>query len=178
MENETKTIEPSEGLKTLAALEGTPLFDASTVDVAALDQMISAHQLKYIEFLIQAEEERKLAVENLNDLQTKYPIEIQEKALEHSEKAMYDPDYFTRNKIDPEFAMPIQLVGVIKAKKEEAKQKIWKLEYHARLVERLRTFREVTSNKELEKPKTFWGKIKNIFKCEDTDDQYPYQHAM
>lgn len=134
-------------------------FNPRFVGVEALDQMIGAHQLKYIEALIQAEEEEKLAIENAKDF-AKYEPEIQATAFEHAEKAKYDPDYFTRAKIDPEFFMPIQLVGVILSKKEEAKQKTWKAEYHGRLIERLRNFKTIAASKE---PKTIKSFIKNLF---------------
>lgn len=115
-------------------------FSPRYVDANALEQMISAHQLKYIENLIQAEEENKLAIENARDFSA-YTPEVQAAALDHAEKAMYDPDYFVRNKIDTDLIKPIQIVGVIKAKKEEAQQKTWKVDYHARLINRLRGFK-------------------------------------
>jgi len=127
--------------KITKTLEAYPIqdFNAGYVGVKALKQMVSANQLKYIDYLIQAEEENKLLVERAEDLAA-YPIEIQEAAMNHAEKASIDPDYFTRNQIDPNLYMPIQLVNTIKAKREEAKTKTWKVEYHARLIERLRSF--------------------------------------
>lgn len=115
-------------------------FNSSVISLEAIDQMISAHQLKYLENLIQTEEENKLAKENMHDF-LQYPRDIQETAVKHADGAKYDPDYFTKNKIDKELIKPIQILNVIDIKKEEAKTKNWKVLYHARLVERLRYFR-------------------------------------
>lgn len=134
-------------------------FSPRYVGSNALEQMILGHQLKYIENLIQAEEENKLAEENSRDLSA-YAPEIQAAAFEHAEKAMYDPDYFVRNKIDTDLIKPIQIVGVIKAKREEAKQKTWKVDYHARLINRLREFklsaRRIEKQDSLLKRFIFW----------------------
>jgi len=115
-------------------------FSPRYVGSEALEQMISAHQLKYIENLIQAEEENKLLMENARDFRG-YDPAIQESAVNHAEKAKYDPDYFVRNKIDNDLVKPIQIVNVIDAKRDEARQKTWKVEYHARLINRLRGFK-------------------------------------
>lgn len=116
-------------------------FSPRYVDRLALEQMIAANQLKYIDYLIQAEEENKLLVENAADFLA-YPESIQIACLEHAEKAKYDPTYFERNHIDNELIKPITIVNVIEAKREEARNKTWKVEYHSRLINRLRGFRQ------------------------------------
>lgn len=117
-------------------------FNPRTVKVSVLNQLILAHQMKYTETLMQAEEENKLVKENAHDFSL-YPREVQEAAFGHAEKAKYDQDYFTRNKIDKDLIKPIQILNVIDIKKDEAKTKEWKVLYYARLVERLREFRRM-----------------------------------
>lgn len=131
-------------------------FSPRYVGVKALDQMISAHQLKYIDFLIQAEEENKLLEENVSDFLA-YPEAIQISALEHAEKAKYDPEYFVRNKIDNDIIKPINIVQIIDAKRDEAKTKTWKVDYHARLINRLRSFRSTALT--IEKSDSFLKKL-------------------
>jgi hypothetical protein len=137
-------------------------FNPRIVDREALEQMLSAHELKYIENLIQVEEEKKIFDENVNDF-SKYPQEIQEKAIELSVKAMYDPGFYERERIDKDLHLPIQIAGVIKSKKDEIKLKTWKVEYHARLIDRMREMieengrykRMIEKGKKI-KPFLFW----------------------
>ena len=165
MPEETNTFvltdEQKEKIANLTASYRLSNFSPRYVDRKALDQMISAHQLKYIDFLIQAEEENKLLEENAADLLA-YPESIQVAAIEHAAKAKYDPDYFVRNHVDNELIKPITIVNVIEAKREEAQTKTWKVEYHARLINRLRGFREtaiaVEKNDSFLKKLMFWVK--------------------
>ena len=129
-------------------------FDPSLMDSEAVKQMISAHQLKYVEHLIQSEEENKLAQINMDDF-SKYSPEVQAKAIEIAKAAKYDPSYYEKNaNIDKDLYMPIQLVGVIEGKKEEAKLKTWNVAYHARLIERLRNFLTLVTDQENEPEST------------------------
>jgi hypothetical protein len=123
-----------------------PLFRSIIVGEAALDQMISAHQLKYIENLIQTEEEARLLDENARDFRA-YDLAVQRKALELAPIVQYDPDYLQRAKVDKELNKPILIAATISAKREEAKNKAWTVNYHARLIERLRSFKRVCPKK-------------------------------
>lgn len=156
----------------LSNLDLVPSFSPSLVDVKALDQMIGAHQLKYVENLIQAEEEKKLAQGSIDDLNA-YPLEIRMKAVELAPLVKYDPDYFQRNKIDNDLIKPIQLASNIDSKKEEAKIKTWKVEYHGRLINRLRSFRleaearEQQINRNKKDNRSFFQRLFNITPVDD-----------
>lgn len=116
-------------------------FNPEVADYDVLDQMISAHQLKYLELLIQSEEENRLLTENFNDLLT-YPEDVQTRAIEMAPKAKFDPEFFVKNNVDEGMRKPIMIVNVIESKRQEAEVKTWQVEYHARLVDRLRSFKK------------------------------------
>lgn len=150
------TDEQKQKIDELTASYPLSNFSPRYVSKEALDQMISANQLKYIDYLIQAEEENKLLKENIADFK-EYPENIQVSALEHAVKAKYDPDYFIRNKIDNDLIKPITIVNVIEAKREEARNKTWKVDYHARLINRLRGFKETVTA--VEKKDNFFKRL-------------------
>lgn len=119
-----------------------PSFKGSVVDLDTIDQYLKANQLKYLDSLIQAEEENKLVEENAKDFMA-ISREVQELAIKHAEKAMYDSSYFEKTGISKDLIKPIQILATIRAKKEEAKIKSWKIEYYARIVSRLKEFKRL-----------------------------------
>lgn len=149
MENEDKTKLENQ-LEELLTPFPIETFDPSLMDADSVKQMLLAHQLKYVEHVIQAEEENKLADINMADF-AKYSPEVQARAIEIAHAAKYDPSYYEKNaNIDKDLFMPIQLVGVIEGKKDEAKIKTWNVNYHARLIERLRNFLTLVTDLENE----------------------------
>lgn len=119
-----------------------PSFKGSVVDLETIDQYLKANQLKYLDSLIQAEEENKLVEENAKDFMA-LSREVQELAIKHAEKAMYDSSYFEKNNLSRDLIKPIQILATIRAKREEAKIKSWKIEYYARIVSRLKEFKRL-----------------------------------
>ena len=119
-----------------------PSFKGSVVDLETIDQYLKANQLKYLDSLIQAEEENKLVEENAKDFMA-LSREVQELAIKHAEGAMYDSSYFEKNNISKDLIKPIQILATIRAKREEAKIKSWKIEYYARIVSRLKEFKRL-----------------------------------
>ena len=119
-----------------------PSFRCSVVDLETIDQYLKANQLKYLDSLIQAEEENKLVEENAKDFMA-LSREVQELAIKHAEKAMYDSSYFEKNNLSRDLIKPIQILATIRAKREEAKIKSWKIEYYARIVSRLKEFKRL-----------------------------------
>ena len=119
-----------------------PSFKGSVVDIETIDQYLKANQLKYLDSLIQAEEENKLVEENAKDFMA-LSREVQELAIKHAEKAMYDSSYFEKNNLSKDLIKPIQILATIRAKREEAKIKSWKIEYYARIVSRLKEFKRL-----------------------------------
>lgn len=119
-----------------------PSFKGSVVDIETIDQYLKANQLKYLDSLIQAEEENKLVEENAKDFMA-LSREVQELAIKHVEKAMYDSSYFEKNNLSRDLIKPIQILATIRAKREEAKIKSWKIEYYARIVSRLKEFKRL-----------------------------------
>jgi hypothetical protein len=102
---------------------------------------------------------------------------VQSAALKHCDGASVDPEYFKRNGVDEALRKPIMIAAIIKAKREEAKIKTWKVVYHGRLIERLRIFKKqceaheqaVARQSEPVKEPTFWDKFIGIF-CQEEDD--------
>lgn len=131
-----------------------PEFDTAVVTDDSLNEMTKAHELKYIEYVLQAAEENRLIEENAKDFR-QHPAPIQKRALEINAdpKVKYNPNYFQENRVDNALIKPVQQLQAIEAKREEARNKSWKVEYHARLVERLRGLSEklVRSREEVEK---------------------------
>jgi len=119
-----------------------PSFKGSVVDIETIDQYLKANQLKYLDSLIQAEEENKLVEENAKDFMA-LSREVQELAIKHAEKSMYDSSYFEKNNLSRDLIKPIQILATIRAKREEAKIKSWKIEYYARIVSRLKEFKRL-----------------------------------
>lgn len=122
-------------------------FKSGLVSLESLDQMLKAHELKYIENIIEVEEEQKLVEENMKDF-SELPEEIQVKATEEYPKAQADPDYFEREGADKSLAKPMMILSNIDTKRNEVKIKIWKVEYYIRTIKRLKAFKETKlSNK-------------------------------
>ena len=119
-----------------------PSFKGSVVDIETIDQYLKANQLKYLDSLIQTEEENKLVEENAKDFMA-LSREVQELAIKHAEKSMYDSSYFEKNNLSRDLIKPIQILATIRAKREEAKTKSWKIEYYARIVSRLKEFKAI-----------------------------------
>lgn len=161
----TKTIDDQ--IKKLGYLPNPASFRGALVDDKTLDNLINAHQLKYIENVIEVEEELKLAKENIIDF-CALDEELQKKAIEAYPLAQADPDYFAKPEADQKLFKPVLILSNIDNKKNEAKVKTWKVEYHARLIGRLRQFRT---------EKKLWFRIAkkiastiSIFKIETVDD--------
>jgi len=116
-------------------------FKSSLVSISSIDQLLKGHELKYIETVIEVEEEHKLLEENKDDF-SEYPEEIQKKATEEFPKAQGDPDYFDKPENDKEIFKPLAILSNIKNKENEVKVKTWKANYHAQVIRRLRQFRK------------------------------------
>ena len=146
-------------------------FSSASVDVESIDQMILANQLKYLDSLIQAEEENNLVKVNAQDF-LELPKDIQKEAFKHAEKAMYDRDYFVKNNLPNTLIKPIQILATIKVKRDEAKTKSWKVDYYVRIIERLRTFKSIKESKNISNQNLSFkfriiiskNKIKSFFK--------------
>lgn len=136
----TKTFE--EKIEELKKVPGGSNFHVRNVSVESLNQMIKANELKYIEKVIDSEEENRLVEENLADFLV-YPEEIQRLAIAEYPKVQGDPDYFTRDGANKEIIKPCIILGNIENKKNEAKIKNWEVEYRARLINRLKSFKAI-----------------------------------
>lgn len=122
-------------------LEEVINFKSGLVSLDSLDQMLKAHELKYIENVIEVEEENKLVEENMKDFEA-YPEEVQKKVIEEYPKAQADPEYFEREGADNSIAKPMMILSNIDNKKNEVKVKTWKVEYYIRTIKRLKAFKE------------------------------------
>lgn len=129
-----------QAIKELSAMSGNSNIKSGIVSYQSLTQMIKAHELKYIENVLEVSEENKLVETNLNDFFA-YPEEVQKKALEIRPQANRDPEYFSRPGADTSLIKPLLILDAIDRKKNEAKVKTWKVEYHERLIEKLKAIR-------------------------------------
>jgi hypothetical protein len=116
-------------------------YHSAIVTAESLDQLIKAHELKYIEKVLEVEEELKLVNENMDDFLA-YDEAIQKQAVEAYPETQRDPEYFERPNANKDLRKPCMILANIDAKKNEAKIKNWQVEYHARLIERLTNFRK------------------------------------
>lgn len=142
----------------------TGAITPSLLDIGAVDQMLLANQLKYIEAQLDADEENKLFYENIEDFE-KYPIEVQNAAIKHVEASQFDSEYFTRNNVDEALHKPMTIYTTIKAKREEAKNKVWTTEYRARLIGRLRDYRSQLVSRITKR--SFFQRLFNITPVDD-----------
>lgn len=127
----------------------SPEMSAALIDLSAIDQMILANQLKYIDAQLDTDEENKLYFENLKDFRA-YPLEVQDAAIKHADASQYDSEYFKRNNVDEALHKPMSIYNTIKAKRDEAKTKAWTVEYRARLINRLKAYRKQCVKRETE----------------------------
>lgn len=127
-------------IKELCQMSGNDSFKSDVASLKSLNQMIKAHELKYIENILEVAEENKLVTTNLNDFFA-YPEKVQKKALEIRPLATRDPEYFSRPGADQSLIKPLLILDAIDRKKNEAKIKSWKIEYHERLIVKLKGFR-------------------------------------
>ena len=159
MDNE-KTFE--EKIADLKTVKDGYQFNPSIVAPESVDQLIKAHELKYIENILEVDEENKLVRDNLDDF-FDYPEEIQKAALAAYEHTKRDPEYFTRPGIDQGLYKPCIILTNIDNKKNEAKIKTWKVEYHARLISRLGEFRFFAGKKLVKDQPSIISLIVNLF---------------
>lgn len=129
------------GEKLVELKEVKPYFDfnPALVSKQSIKQLIKAHELKYVENIIEVEEEAKLAQDNIEDF-LEYDLDVQEAAIAAYEHVTRDPDYFTRPGADQGLYKPVMILQNIANKKNEAKIKTWKVDYHARLIAKLNGF--------------------------------------
>ena len=116
-------------------------YRSAIVTAESLDQLIKAHELKYVEKVLEVEEELKLVNENMDDFLA-YDEAIQKQSIEAYPETQRDPGYFERPNANRDLIKPCMILANIDAKKNEAKIKNWQVEYHARLIERLTNFRK------------------------------------
>lgn len=116
-------------------------FKCSLVSLESIDQLLKASELKYIDHIIEVEEEQKLVDDNIKDF-SELPEEVQKKAMEEYPKAQADQDYFEREGADKSLAKPMMILSNIDVKKNEVKIKTWKVEYYIRTIKRLKDFKE------------------------------------
>ena len=116
-------------------------FKCGLVSLESIDQLLKAMELKYIENIIEVEEEQKIVEDNIKDFE-ELPEEVQKKAIEEFPKAQADEDYFTREGADKSLAKPMMILSNIDVKKNEVKIKTWKVEYYIRTIKRLKDFKE------------------------------------
>lgn len=116
-------------------------FKCSLVSLESIDQLLKASELKYIDHIIEVEEEQKLVDDNIKDF-SELPEEVQKKAIEEYPKAQADQDYFEREGADKSLAKPMMILSNIDVKKNEVKIKTWKVEYYIRTIKRLKAFKE------------------------------------
>ena len=115
-------------------------FKCGLVSLESIDQLLM--ELKYIENIIEVEEEQKIVDDNIKDFE-ELDEEVQKKATEEYPKAQADPDYFEREGADKSLAKPMMILS----KKNEVKIKTWKVEYYIRTIKRLKAFKETKLNK-------------------------------
>lgn len=116
-------------------------FKCGLVSLESIDQLLKAMELKYIENIIEVEEEQKIVDDNIKDFE-ELDEEVQKKATEEYPKAQADPDYFEREGADKSLAKPMMILSNIDVKKNEVKIKTWKVEYYIRTIKRLKAFKE------------------------------------
>lgn len=116
-------------------------FKCGLVSLESIDQLLKAMELKYIENIIEVEEEQKIVDDNIKDFE-ELDEEVQKKATEKYPKAQADPDYFEREGADKSLAKPMMILSNIDVKKNEVKIKTWKVEYYIRTIKRLKAFKE------------------------------------
>lgn len=148
METE-KTLE--EKMIDLETMGDSFKFDGELIAPESVDQLIKAHELKYMENLLEVEEEKKLVYDNLKDFEA-YDEETRAAAFIAKEKAMRDPEYFGKPEADQKLYKPVMILMNIDSKKNEAKIKTWKVDYHARLIRTLTSYRFFAGKKLVEKP--------------------------
>jgi len=141
MEN-TKTFD--ERIADLKNVNQNTHFVPGIASLESLNQMIKAHELKYIEFNLEVSEENKLVEDNIEDF-LKYSPEAQEAALAAFEHSKRDPDYFSKPGVDQGLMKPVMILNNIDVKKNEVKIKTWKVEYHARLIRKMKEMRSLYS---------------------------------
>lgn len=160
MENE-KTFDQQ--ISELAEIKDGYQFNPELVSRDSIDQLIKAHELKYVENILEVDEENKLAKDNIKDFLA-YDEETQKAAVEAYDKAQRDPEYWNREGVDQKLYKPVLILNNIANKKNEAKIKTWKVEYHARLIGRLTEFRFFAGKKLASTPTSIIGAIISLFK--------------
>jgi len=116
-------------------------FDMSIVSYEALDQMIKANQLKYIEAALDVVEEQRLRDENIDDFKA-LSVDVQKQAAKVAEDMNNDPEYFNKHQVDVHIQKAVQIALNIRTKSEEIRTKNWTMQYRSRLVCTLQGFIE------------------------------------
>lgn len=137
METEKTFEEKIEDLKSIRMCKN---INPEIISVESIDHLIRAHELKYIENVIEVDEENKLAIENIDDF-LGLDNEIQVAAMAAYEHAQRDPNYFSKPGVEQSLILPVQILQNIDNKKNEAKIKTWKVDYHARIIDTLNHYR-------------------------------------
>jgi hypothetical protein len=119
-------------------------FDPAVVSKASLNQMQKAYELRYIEKVVESEEEQRLVDINMADFED-YDSETKEKATTIFGLVEADPEYFEKPGSDKTLIKPVMILQNIKTKKNEVKIKIWSANYNARLVEKIKSFKREKS---------------------------------
>lgn len=133
-------ITNEEKIKAIMEIPASSPIKLMLVSEDAIDQMIKAHQLKYIENTLEVEEENNLVEVNVKDF-LDYPVETQTAAMDIYQRAIADPEFFERPDADKSLIKPVMILSNIENKKNESKIKSWKVEYHVRLISRLINFK-------------------------------------
>ena len=118
-------------------------FAQELVSELSVDQLIKAHELKYIEKVLEVSEEANLVHVNIEDFD-EYPDDVKLAAFNAYEHSKKDPAYFDKPGVDLGLYKPVLILGNIDNKKNEVKLKGWHVDYHSRLIERLRTFKGIS----------------------------------
>jgi hypothetical protein len=162
MENE-KTFEQK--IVELQEVKTGYQFNPEIVAPESIDQLIKAHELKYIENILEVEEENKLVVENIDDFLA-YNENIQRAAMITYEDVKRDPEYFNLSKYPGHniaLYKPCMIIANIENKKNEAKIKTWRVEYHTRLIGELSSFRFFVGKKSVKNQPSILSLVLNLF---------------
>lgn len=151
-------------LNNISSVYETETFDPTIPTVGSIGQLILANELKYVQHILDADEENKLIEDNAKDIM-ELPKALRARATQIALdiENTQDPEYFSKHSVDDKFIKPVQQIRVMINKKEEAKIKSWKAEYRARLVCKLRVIKgKVELAQPIEAPeKSFFARLFN-----------------
>ena len=116
-------------------------LNKNNISIESVKQLIKGHELKYIETSIEITEEQRLVDENCYDFE-QFPEDIQTKATEEYPKFQANHEYLDAPETDKEIIKPLMILSNIDNKKNEVKVKTWKMEYHNRVISKLKEIKE------------------------------------